>query len=113
MQTPVDDTCILPRYPRRRKVPTNPHRCPCAKGSPHEGQAPLTSNSVKSYGPSPRVSGAIFSAPLRHCLLSSLLSFQVETLWSSFPLVHGGGHTTNPVDVVSQDSCSSQYNYNV
>jgi hypothetical protein len=33
--TPV----FLPRYPEPRKVPTNPHWCPYAKGSPYEGQA--------------------------------------------------------------------------
>jgi hypothetical protein len=32
--TPV----FLPRYLEPRKVPTNPHWCPYAKGSPREGQ---------------------------------------------------------------------------
>jgi hypothetical protein len=35
-----------------------------------------------------------------------------KTPRSSFPLVHGGSHTTNTVDVVSQDSRLTRYNYN-
>jgi hypothetical protein len=35
-----------------------------------------------------------------------------ETLWASFPLEHGGGHTINSVGVVPQDSCPTQYKYN-
>ena len=61
MQTLVDDASILPRYPEPRKIPTNPRWCPYAKGSPREGQAPRSSNSVESHGHSPRASGA----PLR------------------------------------------------
>jgi hypothetical protein len=58
--TPV----FLSRYPEPRKVPTNPCWCPYAKGSPHEGQAPRSSNSVESREPSPRTSGASLPAPL-------------------------------------------------
>jgi hypothetical protein len=39
---------LLPRYPKPCKVLTNPRWCPYAKGSPHEGQAPRSSNSVES-----------------------------------------------------------------
>jgi hypothetical protein len=45
--TPV----FLSRYPEPRKVPTNPRWCPYVKGSPREGQAPWSSNSVESRGP--------------------------------------------------------------
>jgi hypothetical protein len=55
---------FLPRYPEPRKVPTNPRWCPYAKGSPREGQAPRSSNSVESRGPSPRASRAPLPAPL-------------------------------------------------
>jgi hypothetical protein len=55
---------FLSRYPEPRKVPTNPRWCPYAKGSPREGQAPRSSNSVESRGPSPRTSGASLPAPL-------------------------------------------------
>jgi hypothetical protein len=71
-KTPV----FLPRYPEPRKVPTNSRWCPYAKGSPREGQAPLSSNSVESRGPSPRASGALLLAALGRSLPSPLSSFQ-------------------------------------
>jgi hypothetical protein len=70
--TPV----FLPRYPEPRKVPTNPRWCPYAKGSPHEGQAPRSSNSVESCVPSPRASGAPLPAPLGRSPPSPLSSFR-------------------------------------
>jgi hypothetical protein len=72
--TPV----VLPRYPEPRKVPTNPRWCPYAKGSPHEGQAPRSSNSVESHRPSPRASGAPFPVPLGRSLLYPLSSFRLK-----------------------------------
>jgi hypothetical protein len=70
--TPV----FLPRYPKPRKVPNNPHWCHYAKGSPHEGLAPRSSNSIESRGPSPHANGALLPAPLRCSLLSPLSSFR-------------------------------------
>jgi hypothetical protein len=70
--TPV----FLPRYPEPRKVPTNPRWCPYAKGSPREGRAPRSSNSVESHGPSPRASGAPLSTLLRCSPPSPLSSFR-------------------------------------
>jgi hypothetical protein len=70
--TPV----FLPRYPKPRKVPTNPRWCPYAKGSPREGQTPRSSNSVESHGPSPRASGAPLPALLGRSTPSPLSSFQ-------------------------------------
>ena len=70
--TPV----FLPRYPEPCKVPTNPRWCPYAKGSPREGQAPRSSNSVESRGPSPRASGAPLPAPLGRSPPSPLSSFR-------------------------------------
>ena len=70
--TPV----FLPRYPEPCKVPTNPRWCPYAKGSPREGQAPRSSNSVESHGPSPRASGAPLPAPLGRSPPSPLSSFR-------------------------------------
>jgi hypothetical protein len=67
---------FLPRYPEPCKVPTNPRWCPYAKGSPHEGQAPRSSNSVESRRPSPRASGAPLSAPLGCSPSSPLSSFR-------------------------------------
>jgi hypothetical protein len=72
--TPV----FLPRYPEPRKVPTNPCWCPYAKGSPREGQAPRSSNSVKSRMPSPRASGAPLPAPLGRSPSSPLSSFRTK-----------------------------------
>jgi hypothetical protein len=70
--TPV----FLPRYPELRKVPTNPRWCPYAKVSPREGQAPRSSNSIESRGPSPRASGAPLPAPLGRSPPSPLSSFR-------------------------------------
>jgi hypothetical protein len=67
---------FLPRYLEPRKVPTNPRWCPYAKGSPREGQAPWSSNSVESRGPSPRASGAPLPAPLGRSPSSPLSSFR-------------------------------------
>jgi hypothetical protein len=69
---------FLPRYPEPRKVPTNPRWCPCAKGSPREGQAPQSSNSVESCGPSPRAVGAPLPAPLERSPPSPLSSFRLK-----------------------------------
>jgi hypothetical protein len=38
------------------------------------------------------------------------IELQTETLWTSFPPVHGGDHTTNSIGVVSQDSRLTRYN---
>jgi hypothetical protein len=67
---------FLLTYPEPRKVLTNPRWCPNAKGSPCEGQAPRSSNSVESRGPSPHTSGAPLSAPLGRSLPSPLSSFR-------------------------------------
>jgi hypothetical protein len=103
--TPV----FLPRYPELHKVPTNPHWCPYAKGSPREGLAPRLSNSVETRGPSPHASGAPLSAPLRSSPPSPLSSFRPKTSWASFSLVHGGGRDTNAVVTISQDSRPTRY----
>jgi hypothetical protein len=67
---------FLPRYPEPRKVPTNPHWCPYAKGSSRKGQAPQSSNSIESCVPFPRTSGAPLPAPLGHSPSSPLSSFR-------------------------------------
>jgi hypothetical protein len=106
--TPV----FLPRYPKSRKVSTNPRWCPYAKGSPREGQAPWSSNSIESHRPSLRTSGAPLPTPLGRSPSSPLSSFRPKTSRASFPTVHGGGRDTNVVVTVSQDSHPTRYNYN-
>jgi hypothetical protein len=72
----VDDAEFLLWYPEPHKVSTNPRWCPYAKGSPREGQAPRSSNSVESHGPSPRTSGAPLLAHLGCSPPSPLSSFR-------------------------------------
>ena len=86
--TPV----FLPRYPEQGKVLTNPRWCPYAKGSPCEGQALGSSNSVESRRPPPRASGAPLPAPLRCSPPSPLSSFQPKrrgprSLWYTVAVV--------------------------
>jgi hypothetical protein len=67
---------FLLRYPKQRKVPTNPRWCPYEKDSPLDGQAPQMSNFIESRWPSRRASGAPILAPLKRSSSPSLLSFQ-------------------------------------
>jgi hypothetical protein len=69
---------FLPRYPEPHKVPTNPHWCPYAKGSPREGQAPRSSNSIESRRPSSHASGAPLLIPFGRFSPSPLLSFWLK-----------------------------------
>jgi hypothetical protein len=105
--TPV----FLPRYPEPHKVPTNSRWCPYAKGSPREGQAPWSSNSVESHGPSPRASGALLSAPLGRSPPSPLSSFRSNRRGPR-SLRYTVAAVTETVVMVSQDSRPTQYNYN-
>jgi hypothetical protein len=98
--TPV----FLPRYSEPHKVPTNPRWCPYIKGSPHEGQAPRSSNSVESREPSPRASGAPLPAPLGRSPPSPLSSFR--------PKRRGPRSLWYTIVTVSQDSRPTWYNYN-
>jgi hypothetical protein len=71
-------TIFLQRYLEPCKILTNPRWCPYAKGSPHEGQAPRSSNSVGSRGPTPQASGAPLPAPLGPSPSSPLSSFRLK-----------------------------------
>jgi hypothetical protein len=103
---------FLPRYPKPRKVPTNPRWCPYAKGSPREGQAPRSSNSVESHGPSPPAKWCLAFGSSRTLPAVSTIELPVKMLRASFPLVHGGGRDTNSIDTVSQNSRPTWFNYN-
>jgi hypothetical protein len=79
---------------------------------PREGQEARAGNSVDSCGPSPWASGALLPSSLGCSSPTSLSSFQPKHSWASFSLVHGGGHTTNTISVISQDSHPTRYIYN-
>jgi hypothetical protein len=76
MQTLVDDANIFTEVSGTRKVPTNPRWCPYKKGSPREGQALRSSNSIESREPSPHISGAPLPTPLGCSPLYPLSSFR-------------------------------------
>jgi hypothetical protein len=88
---------FLLRYLEPRKVLTNPRWCPYAKGSPREGQAPRSSNSIESHRPSPRASGAPLPAPLERSLPSPLSSFR--------PKYRGSRSLQYTVAAVTQFGC--------
>jgi hypothetical protein len=81
-----------------------------AKGSPREGQAPRTSNTVESCGPSPLARGA--PVPASYWTLPAIFTIELpaEAPRASFPLVHSGRRDTNSVVTVSQDSLPTRYN---
>jgi hypothetical protein len=64
------------KYQESLKVITNPPLCPYATGSPREGQALWTGNSVENRGPSLRTSGAPLLISLGRSPPSSLSSFR-------------------------------------
>jgi hypothetical protein len=81
-----------------------------AKGSPREGQAPRTSNTVENCGPSPLARGA--PLPASYWTLPAIFTIELpaEAPRASFPLVHSGGRDTNSVVTVSQNSLPTRYN---
>jgi hypothetical protein len=89
---------FLSRYPKPRKVPTNPHWCPYAKDSPREGQAPRSSNSVESHMPSPRTNGAPLPAPFGRSPSYPLSNFR--------PKRHGARSLRYTVAVMTQTRLS-------
>jgi hypothetical protein len=97
-QTLVDALVFLPMYQEPWKVLTNPRWCPYEKRSLREGQALRQDNYIDSRRPSPHANGS----PL---LAFFVCFFRHEP---SFPSIHGGGHTTGTVGVVSQHSRSTQ-----
>ena len=97
--TPV----FLPRYREARKLPPSPRWSP-SQGIPRKGQAP--GNSVDSLGPSPCASGSPTCLPASlSWMLPAVFTIKLptETPRALFPPVHGGGHTTNSVRVISKD----------
>jgi hypothetical protein len=85
---------------------------PLHKAKPTRGWNTLSSNSVESSEPSSRASGAPLPASSWALLVIFTIELPTKTLWTSFPLVHGCGHTTIAVGVVLQQSCLAWYMYN-
>ena len=105
MQTPVDDSGIFTEV--SRSVQASPWSLlePLTR-NPSQGPSSQSGNSVGSLRPSPRASGSptCLSASLSWMLPTVFtIKLPAETPWALFPLVHGGGHTTNAVGVISQD----------
>ena len=98
--TPV----FLPRYREARKLPLV--LVGALARNPSQGPSSRLGNFVDSLGPSPCASGSptCLSASLSWMLSAVFtIKFPVETPRALFPLVHGGGHTTNVIGVISQD----------
>ena len=94
--TPV----FLLTYREARKLPPSP------RWSPSQGPSSRSGNSVDSLGPSPRASGSPTCLPASLSrMLPAVFTIKLpaETPRALFPPVHGGGHTTNAVGVISQD----------
>ena len=101
MQTPVDDSGIFTEVSRSVQAPPSPSWSP-SQGIPRKGQAPgrvtpwiapgLLHAQVGLRCASPGPLPTVFT-----------IKFPVEPPRALFPPVHGGGHTTNTVGVISQD----------
>ena len=102
---PLTTPIFLPRYREARKLPPSPHWSP-SQGISRKGQAPgrvtpwialdLPHTQVglrfAFWQASPRPLPAVFTIKLL-----------AEMTPAFFPRVHGGGHTTNMVGVISKD----------
>ena len=105
VQTPIDDSGILPRYREALKLPPSPCWSP-SQGIPHKGQAPgrVTSWIALSLPHAQMGLRCVFrqasTGPLSAVFTIKLSAEPPRAL---FPLVHGGGYTTNAVGVISQD----------
>ena len=98
---PLTTPVFLPRYREARKLPPSPRWSP-SQGISRKGQAPgrvtlwiapdLSHVQVGLWCASPGPLPAVFTIKL-----------SAEPPRALFPLLHGGGHTTNTVGVVSQD----------
>ena len=94
--TPV----FLLRYREARKLPPSP------RWSPSQGPSSQSGNSVDSLGPSTHASGSPMCLPASLSrMLPTVFTIKLpaEMPQALFPRVHGGGHTTNAVGVISQD----------
>ena len=96
---------FLPRYREARKLPPSPRWSP-SQGIPLKGQASSRVTPWIALG-LPHVQVGLQCAFWQASpgLLPTVFTIKLtaKTPRALFPLVHGGGHTTNVVGVVSQD----------
>ena len=105
MQTPIDDSGVFTVVSRSAQASPSPRWSP-SQGIPCKGQAPGWVTSWISLGLSHAQVGlwcAFWQASLRSLSAVFTIKLPTETPWALFPSVHGGGHTTNAVGVISQD----------
>ena len=100
--TPV----FLPRYREARKLPPSPRWSP-SQGIPRKGQAPGRVTSWIARGLPHAQAGLRLSHSWQSLSRMLPIVFTIKLLAEPpralFPSVHGGGHTTNAVGVISQD----------
>ena len=97
---PSTTLVFLPRYREACKLPPSP------RWSPSQGPSSWSGNSMDSLEPSPCASGspACLSASLSKMLTAVFtIKLLAKPPRALFPWVHGGGHITNAVGVISQD----------
>ena len=102
--TPV----FFPRYEKVLKLPPSP------RWNSSQGPSSRLGNSMDSPSPSPCASGSLvrLSAGFSQTALRRLhIKLPTEIPRALFSSVHGGGHTTNVVGVVSQDYKPTKYKH--
>ena len=101
MQTPVDDSGIFTEVSRSVQAFPSPRWSP-SQGIPRKGQAPGRVTPCIASG-LPHVQVGLRCASLGPLPAVFTIKLLTELPRALFPSVHGGGHTTNVVGVISQD----------
>jgi hypothetical protein len=102
---------FLPKHREAHRLHPNPHWSP-SQGCPRKGQALGWVTPWIAPGlPHAQVGlqCAFWQVSLRPLPMVFTIKLIAKTSLLLFPLVHGGGHTTNAVGVVSQDYKPCQY----
>ena len=102
---PSMTSVFLPRYREVRNLPPSPCWSP-SQGIPHKGQASGRVTPWIALGLLHAQVGlqcAFWQASPKPLPAVFTIKLPVEPPRALFPLVHGGGHTTNMVGVISQD----------
>ena len=95
--TPV----FLPRYREAHKLPPSPRWNP-SQGIPRKGQAPSQVTPWTAWS-LPHLQVGLRCASPGPLPVVFTIKLPAKLLRALFPSVHGGGHTTNTVGVVSQN----------